>query len=332
MKPLPIIKIESSMTLKHSWSKIFWLCLIILCPQWLDWASKCSYIMLRENIDFTFIFFDDRGPVLYIRLTGDYIHLWNGVCICAYVCVCIWYVNCFQGHFQFSHSVMSDSSQPHGPQHTSFPCPSPTPRACSKSCPLSQWCHQTISSSVIPFSSCFQSFPESESFPVSQFFASGGQSIGNSASASVLPVNIQDWFPLGGTGWIFFQSKGHSRVFSNTTVQKHQFFSTQLSHPYMTTGKTTALTRQTFFGKGISLIFNVLSRLVIAFIPRGKCLLISWLQSPSAVILEPPKVKSVTVYIVSHLFAMKWWDWMPWSYYYECWDLSRLFHSPLSLS
>ena len=118
--------------------------------------------------------------------------------------------------------------QPHGLQHTRLPCPSPTPRACSNSCPSSQWCHPTISSSVIPFSSCCQSFPASGSFPVSQFFASGGQSIGALTSASVLLMNIQDWFPLGLTGLIL-QSKGLSRVFSNTSVQKHQFFDAQLS-------------------------------------------------------------------------------------------------------
>ena len=124
---------------------------------------------------------------------------------------------------------MSQSLRPHGLQHTWLPCPLPTPGACSNSCPSSQWCHPTISSSAIPFSSCLQSFPASGSFPVTQFFASGGQSIGASASASVLPVNIQDWFPLGLTGLISLQSKGLSRVFSNTTVQKHQFFSSQLS-------------------------------------------------------------------------------------------------------
>ena len=130
---------------------------------------------------------------------------------------------------QFSCSVMSDSLRPHGLQHTRFPCSSPTLRACSNSCPLSGWCHPTISSSVIPFSSCLQYFSASGSFPMSQFFTSGGQSIGVSASASVLPKNIQGWFPLGWTGWISLQSKGLSRIFSNTTVQKHQFFSTQLS-------------------------------------------------------------------------------------------------------
>ena len=130
---------------------------------------------------------------------------------------------------QFSHSVLSNSLRPHGLQHARLPCPSQTPRAYWNSCPSSQWCHPTISSSVILFSSCLQSFPASGSFPMSQFFASGGQSIGVSASVSVLPMHIQDWFPLGRTGWISLQSKGLSRVFSNTTVQKHQFFSTQLS-------------------------------------------------------------------------------------------------------
>ena len=129
---------------------------------------------------------------------------------------------------QFSHSVVSDSLWPHEPQHTRPPCPSPTPRVYSNSRPSTQWCHPTISSSVVPFSSCPQSFPTSGSFPVSQFFASGGQRIGVSASTSVLPMNIHDWSPLGWTDWISSKSKGLSRVFSNTTVQKHQFFSAQL--------------------------------------------------------------------------------------------------------
>ena len=129
---------------------------------------------------------------------------------------------------QFSCSVMSDSLQPYESQHTRPPCPSSPPGVHSNSCPSSQWCHPTISSSVIPVSSCLQFFPASGSFPMSWFVASGGQSIGVSASASVLPVNIQDWFPLGWTGWISLQSKGLSRVFSNT-IQKHQFFGAQLS-------------------------------------------------------------------------------------------------------
>ena len=130
---------------------------------------------------------------------------------------------------QFSHSVLSDSLQPHKPQHARPPCPSPTPRVHPNPRPLSQWCHPTISSSVIPFSSCPQSFPASRSFQMSQLSTSGGQSIGVSALASVLPMKTQDWSPLGWTSWISLQSKGLSRVFSNTTVQKHQFFSVQLS-------------------------------------------------------------------------------------------------------
>ena len=130
---------------------------------------------------------------------------------------------------QFSCSVVSSSLWYHGLQHTRPPCPSPTPGHCSNSCPSGQWWHPNISSSVIPFSSCLQSFPASGSFPINQFFASGGQSIGVSASASVLPMNIKDWFPLGWTGWISLLSKGLSRVFSNSTLQKHQFFCAQLS-------------------------------------------------------------------------------------------------------
>ena len=126
-------------------------------------------------------------------------------------------------------AVMSDTLLPHGLQLTRLPCPSPTPGTCSNSCPLSWWCHPTISSSVIPFSSCLQSFPASDSFPMNQFFASGGQSIGTLASASVLPMNSQDWFPLGWSGWISLQSKGLSRVFSNTTIQKPHLFSAQFS-------------------------------------------------------------------------------------------------------
>ena len=129
---------------------------------------------------------------------------------------------------QFSRSVMSDSLQPHELQHTRLPCPPPIHRASSNSHPSSQWCHPTISSSVIPLS-CLQSFPASGSFLMSQFFASGAQSIGVSASTSVLPMNTQDWSPLGWTGLISSQSKGLSRVFSNTAVQKHQFFCAQLS-------------------------------------------------------------------------------------------------------
>ena len=135
---------------------------------------------------------------------------------------CYWVVWAVCVSVQFSCSVMSNSLRPHGLQHARLPCPSPTLGVYSNSCPFSQWCHPTISSSLIPFSSCLQSFPASGSFPMSQFFASGGWSTGVSALASVLPMNIQDWFPLGWTGWISLKSKELSRVFSNTTVQKHQ--------------------------------------------------------------------------------------------------------------
>ena len=130
---------------------------------------------------------------------------------------------------QFSHSVVSDSVQPHGLQHARLPYPSPAPGVCSNSCPSNQWCHPTIPSPIVPFSSHLQSSLASASFPMSQFFESGGQTIGVSTSASVLPMNIQDWSPLGWTSWISLQSKGLSRVFSNTIVQKHQFFCAQLS-------------------------------------------------------------------------------------------------------
>ena len=138
-----------------------------------------------------------------------------------------WPLSPFQ--FSFSRSVMPNSLQPHESQHARPPCPSATPGVHPNSCPLSRWCHPSISSSVVPFSSCPQSFPASGSFQMSQLFAWGGQSIGVSASTSVLPMNTQDWAPLGWTGWISLQSKGLSRVFSNNTVQKLQFFGAQLS-------------------------------------------------------------------------------------------------------
>ena len=141
----------------------------------------------------------------------------------------MWYINTREYSVQFSCSGVSDFLRPHEPQHIRSPCPLPNSRAYPNSCPFSRWCHPTISSFAIPFSSCPQSLPESGSFWISQLFPSGGQSIGVSASASVLPMNTQDGPPLGWTGWISLQSKGLSRVFSNTTVQKHQFFGTQLS-------------------------------------------------------------------------------------------------------
>ena len=160
----------------------------------------------------------------------------------------------------------------HGPHHARLPCPSLSPGVWRNSCPLSQWCHPTISSSVIPFSSCLQSFPASGSFLMDRFFASGGQSIGASASASVFPMNIQSWFPLGLTGWISLQSKGLSRVFSSTTFRKHWFFRTQPSlwSNSQKYGKTIAFTIWTFVSKMRSLLLNMLSRFVIAFLPRSK--------------------------------------------------------------
>ena len=176
-------------------------------------------------------------------------------------------------------------------------------RACSNSCPSSDG-HPTISSSVVPFFSCLQSFPAPGSFPVSQFFTSGGQSIGVSASASVLPMNIQDWFLLGWTGLTPCSPRDSQE--SSPTPQFKSINSSVLSFLYSLTstsirdtGKTTDLTRWTFVGRVMSLLFNMLSRLVIVFLPRGKHLLISWLKSPSAVILKPKKIKSVTVSIAS---------------------------------
>ena len=213
---------------------------------------------------------------------------------------------------QFSLSEMSNSLWPHEPQHARPPCPSPTPGVHPNPCPLSRWCHPTISSSVVPFSACPQSFPASGSLPMSQLFTRGGQSIGVSASTSVLPMNTQVWSALGWTGWISLQSKGRTL---KSLLQHHSskasilwcsaFFTVQLSHPYMTTGKTIALTRRTFVDKVISLLFNMLSRLVITFLPRSKHLLIACLQSPSAVILEPQKIKSV---LKISKVGLPWWS------------------------
>ena len=212
---------------------------------------------------------------------------------------------------QFSRSVVSDSLWPHESQHTRPPCPSPTPGVHSDSCPSSQWCHPAISSSVIPFSSYPQSLPASESFPISQLFSWGGQSTGVSALASFLPKNTQGWPPSEWTGWMHFKMDWFLAVqgtlksllqhhSSKASILRHSaFFTVRLSHPYMTTGKTIALTRQTFVGKVMSLLFNMLSRLVITFLPRSKCLLISWLQSPSCSDFGAQKLKSDTVSTVS---------------------------------
>ena len=188
----------------------------------------------------------------------------------------------------FSCSVMSDSLRPHEPQHARPPCPSPTPGVHSDLCPSSQWCHPTISSSVVPFSSCPQSLPASRSFPMSQLFALGGQSTGVSASASFLHhsnkhpglISVRmDWLDLLAVQGTLKSLLQHQS--SKTSILWHSaFFTVQLSHPYMTTGKTIALTRWTFVGKVMSLLLNMLSRLVITFLPRSKHLF-TRLQSPS---------------------------------------------------
>ena len=175
-------------------------------------------------------------PVIFLKQSHDKSHVFSSYTkLQEYINTKIWGLSVLSAtsvqfsSVQFSCSVMSDSLWPHELQHARPLCPSPTPEVYSNLCPLSQWCHPTISSFVIPFSSCPQSFPASGSFQMSQLFISGGQSIGVSASKSVLPMNTQDYSPLGWTSWISLQSKGLSRVFSNTTVQKHQFFCDQLS-------------------------------------------------------------------------------------------------------
>ena len=192
------------------------------------------------------------------------------------------------------------------------PCPSPSPRVHSNLRPSSWWCHPAISSSVVRFS-CPQSLPASESFPMSQLCAWGGQSTGVSALASVLPMNIQDRFGLLAVQETLKSLLQHHRS-KASIFQCSAFFIVPLSHPYMTTGKTIALTRWTFVGKVMSLLFNMLSRLVIIFIPRSKRLLISWLHSPSAVILEPKKINCF------HCFPI----YFPWSDGTRCHDLSFL--------
>jgi len=222
-----------------------------------------------------------------------------------------------------------DCSTPGLPVHHQLPEPTQT------HVPLSWWCYPNISFSVVPFS-CLQSFPSSGCFQMSQFFASGGQSIGVSASASILPVNTQDWSSLGWTGWISLLSKGLSRHLQHISKASVLWFSVffifQLSHPYMTIGKTIALTRRTFVGKVMSLLFNMLSRLVITFLPRSKHLLIS--SAYDAVIIcsdfGAPQNKGFHCFYCLPIY-------LPWSdgtgsLFSECWALSQLSHSPLSLS
>ena len=243
----------------------------------------------------------------------------------------------------FNCSVVSNSLWPHRLQHTRLCYASPSLKTCSNSCPLSEWYHPNISSSVIPFSSCLQSFPTSGSFPVSWFFAPCGQSIGASASASVLPINSGlisfriDWFDLLAVQRTLKSILQHHN--SKALILQHSaFFTVHLSHLYVTTGKTIALTMWTFVSKVISLLFNTLSRLVIAFLPRGNCLFISWLQSPSVVILEPKKIKSV-IYTYVHSFSdlslsliiykvMKVMLYISWDYAVIC-SLNSIYWAPL---
>ena len=195
-------------------------------------AVVCIYngILLshkKNEFDLVLVRWMNLEPVMKSEVSQKEKTKYGRVCVCVCVCVCvyaliydIWHIYeiyIYTISIQFSHSVVSNSLQPLGLQHASLPCPSPTPGANSNSYPSRQWCHPASSSSVIPFSSHLQSFPASGSFPMSWFLASGGQSIGVSASASVLPMNILDWFPLGWTGWISLKSKGLPRVFSNTT-------------------------------------------------------------------------------------------------------------------
>ena len=224
---------------------------------------------------------------------------------------------------QFSHSLVSDSLGPRGLLHARPPCPLPTPRVYPNPCLLSRWCHPTISSSVIPFCSCPQSFPASGSSQISQLFTSGGQSTGVSASMNSCsnehPGLISfrmDWLDiLAVQGTLKSLLQHHSSKAS--VLRCSASFILKLSHPYMTTGKSKALTRRTFVDKVMSLLFNMVSRLVITFLPRSKRLLISWLQSPSAVILEPPKNK---VWHCFPCFAI----YLPWSDGTRCHDLHFL--------
>ena len=223
---------------------------------------------------------------------------------------------------------MSDSLWPHGVQHTRLPCPPPTPRACSNSCPSSQWCHPAILSCALFFSSCLQSFLASGSFLIFLAIRWPG------ASASVLPVNIQNWFPLDwwsnllaaqGTLKSLLQHSSKASILWCST-----FLMVQLSHSYMISGKTIVLTLQTFVSKVMSLLFSMLSTIAIVFLPRSKYLLISWLQSPSTV--EPQKIKPATISTFSASICHEVMEPDAKILVFECWVLSQLFHSPLSPS
>ena len=213
---------------------------------------------------------------------------------------------------------MSDSLWPHELQNARLPCPSPSPRACSNSHPFSRWCHPTISSSVPPSPPALSLSQHqglfqwvSSSHQVAKGLELQLQHLSFQEYSGLISFRIYCFDLLTVQGTLKSLLQCHS---SKTSILWHSaFFMVQLSHPYVTTGKTITLTIQTFVSKVMSLLFNTLSRFVIAFCPESKHLLISWLQSPSGVILEPSKINSVTVSIVSHQFAKKWWNWLPWS-------------------
>ena len=213
---------------------------------------------------------------------------------------------------QFSSSVVSDSLWPHGPQHARPPCPSPTPGVHPNPCPLSRWYHPAISSSVIPFSSSIRVFSNESALRIRwPKYWSFSFNISPSKEHSELISFRMDWLDLLWVQGTLKSLLQHQVKRISSSALRFLYISTLTSiHDYW---KTIALTRWAFVSKVMTLLFNILSRLVITFLPRSKCLLISWLKSPSAVILEPPKIKSATVSIVSHLFAMRWWDQMPWS-------------------
>ena len=217
---------------------------------------------------------------------------------------------------QFSCSVMSNSLRPCGLQHARPPSPSPTPGVYPNSGPLSRWCHPTISSSAVHFSPCLQSFPASGSFQISQLFSSSGQNIGISASTSSEHSGLSsfrmDWLDLLAVQGTLKSLLQHHN--SKASILWHSaFFIVHLSHPYVTTGKTIALTRRTFLGKVMSMLFNMLSRLVITSLPRSKCLLFHGCSHHLQWFWSPLKLSLPQFSLFPHLFAMKWWDWMPWS-------------------
>ena len=227
---------------------------------------------------------------------------------------------------------MSNSLQPLGLQHTRLPCPLPTPGSCSNSYPLSRWCHPTVSSSVIPFSSCLQSFPISGSFTVSQSILHIRWPTYWSFSFSISPSNEYSGLICFRMNWLnllvvqgTLQSLLQHHSSKASILWCSAFFTVQISHPYMTTGKTIALTRWTFVSKVMALLSNMLSRLVITFLPRSKCLLISWLQSPSAVILEPKKSESKEDFGAQSLSLFPLFPtYLPWSNGNRCHDISFL--------